>query len=145
MHGKTRKNKRASDGQRKKALHVPEMIQYLLRGLLIGGVVFLVALAIAALCITKIGLNEKEITIIFIACCSVSAAAGGFFCARKPRKNGILMGLVGAAPLMGIIIISALLVNGGIAGTNMAIMIPLMLVFGICGGVMAVNMKKRVK
>lgn len=144
MSHRTNQSKRGSEG-RKKPFHLPDTLQYLLRGLLIGSAVFLVLLAVAALCITQIGLNDKEITVIFIACCCISGAASGFFCARKPRKNGILMGLIGSAPLIAIITAVALLVNGGTVGTNMAITVPLTLVLGICGGVMAVNMKKRVK
>lgn len=144
MHQSAKKAKK-SDGRGSRKLHMPEIVRCLLRGLLAGAGIFLAALSIAALFITKVGLGEKEITIVFIACCSVAAAVGGFVCARKPKKNGILMGLVGSAPLLGILIAASLLMNGGMAGNNMAIMISLVLVFGICGGVMAVNMKKRVK
>lgn len=139
------KKVKKTEGSRKGKTHLPEIVPCLLRGLLAGAIVFATLLSLAAVLIVKIGLGEKEITVVFIACCSIAAAVGGFVCARKPRKNGILMGLAGSAPLLGILIAAVLLVNGGIAGNNMVIMIPLVLVFGICGGVMAVNMKKRVK
>lgn len=144
MHQSSQKVKK-SDGRRKGNFHLPEIVPCLLWGLLSGMLVFALLLSLSAVAIVKIGLGEKEITVVFIACCSIAAAVGGFVCARKPRKNGILMGLAGSAPLLVILIAAVLLVNGGIAGNNMAIMIPLVLVFGICGGVMAVNMKKRVK
>lgn len=144
MSRRTNQSKRGNEGH-KKSFHLPDTLQYLLRSLLISGAVLGALLAVAALCITQIALGDKEITVVFIACCCISGTTGGFFCARKPRKNGILMGLIGSVPLIAIITAVALLVNGGTVGTNMAITVPLTLVFGICGGVIAVNMKKRVK
>lgn len=144
MHQSSQKVKK-TDGRRQRKFYLPEIVPCLLRGLLSGIIVFVFLLSLAAAAIVKIGLGEKEITVAFIVCCSIAAAVSGFVCARKPKKNGILMGLAGSAPLLGMLIATVLLVNGGIAGNNMAIMIPLVLVFGACGGVMAVNMKKRVK
>lgn len=142
-----RSGKKSAKGDRRGGAHPVKLDLFndVLRGTLIGGGVFLALIAASSVLLMRVSLTEIQTAVLFIACCCISAVAGGFFCARKPRKNGIVMGAAGAAPLMLVILFATLLVNAGKAGTNIAILIPLMIVFGICGGVVAVNMKKRVK
>lgn len=145
MHKKRKRTQQQSSPSQGRRPERKEILGDILRGLLIGVAVFAVLTVICSVLLMKISMGEIETAVLFLFCCCVSAAVGGFFCARRPKKNGILLGLAGCAPLMVIVLLAALLINGGKAGTNIAIMVPLMVIFGICGGVLAVNMKKRVK
>ncbi len=122
-----------------------QLLADILRGMAVSLIGFTVLASASAAVLMEVGLNQIETLILFLFCCCVSAGAGGFFCARRLKKNGIVMGLAGCVPLSILILAVALLINGGQAGTNIAIMFPLTIIFGICGGVLSVNMKKRAK
>lgn len=118
---------------------------YLAKGLIAGLLLFVIMVSFCAIAVMKTQLAPKVITALFLICCGFCALAAGFFTARTPKKYGIALGAAGGGSLLAVILIVALFLNNGALGNTLIILIPVMLVLGIAGGILAVNMRKKVK
>lgn len=115
----------------------------IIKGVFIAFVTTLILLILYAIILTYTNVSEQTITPVVIVITGISILIGSTIGNHKIQKNGLLNGAcVGLIYIITIYLISSIL-SGNFA-LNMAsiIMIVVSIIFGILGGIIAVNQKK---
>ena len=115
----------------------------IIKGVFIAFVTTLILLILYAIILTYTNVSEQTISPVVIVITGISILIGSTIGNHKIQKNGLLNGAcVGLIYIITIYLISSIL--SGNFGLNVAsiIMIAVSIIFGILGGIIAVNQKK---
>lgn len=106
-----------------------------------GFAIVILLIFVFAFFITKIDVTDKIVKVLSSIALCTGAYVGGFFAAKKRRKNGLLMGLLcGLFMFFVIFVIGAVFIRT-ISGFSPSLKLVLTLVFGAVGGIVGVNSK----
>ncbi len=108
----------------------------------IGGfAVILLCILVFAFIISKIDVNDSIVTVLSCVALCVGAYVGGYFAAKKRRKNGLLMGVICALFMFFVILMISMFFIRTIAGFSPSLKLLLTIVCGAVGGIVGVNSK----
>ncbi|MDO5125381.1 MAG: TIGR04086 family membrane protein [Ruminococcus sp.] len=108
----------------------------------IGGfAVILLCILVFAFIISKIDVNDSIVTVLSCVALCVGAYAGGYFAAKKRRKNGLLMGVICSLFMFFVILMISMFFIRTIAGFSPSLKLLLTIVCGAVGGIVGVNSK----
>ncbi|MFT3951063.1 MAG: TIGR04086 family membrane protein [Oscillospiraceae bacterium] len=106
------------------------------------GVIFVCMFGFSAV-VTKVDASALMITVLSTAALCVGTYVGGYICARKRRKNGLMMGIIcGAAIFFAVLIMSLIFTKAALSFSAGGKLILAMVCAGI-GGIIGVNSKGR--
>ncbi len=131
---------------RKKSTDKKEKNKYLysiIKGIIFGFSAFIVLICLFAFILTKADFSENQIRICAIVSAVLSSLISGFFSTRSIRKKGIYLGAASTIPLIIVVFLISLAFSGGNIGYTFFAVIPLMLLSGAIGGILAVNIRKK--
>ena len=112
----------------------------ILKGVAISLVTTFILLVIFAAILTFTNVQENAIVPVVIVITGVSLLIGSTIGNRKIRKNGLINGaLVGLIYILILYLISSILNGNFLLNMKSIIMIIVAMIFGILGGVIAVN------
>ena len=112
----------------------------ILKGVAISLVTTFILLVIFAAILTFTNVQENAIVPVVIVITGVSLLIGSTIGNRKIRKNGLINGaLVGLIYILILYLISSILNGNFLLNMKSIIMIIVSIIFGILGGVIAVN------
>lgn len=116
----------------------------ILKGSIIAIIITLVSMFIVSVIFTLTNISEAFIPQIVIAVTSISILIGSIISSINIGKMGILNGaLVGFIYLFTIYLLSSIIVCGFSFNIKSLIMIGILLVLGIIGGIIGVNISKK--
>ena len=112
----------------------------ILKGVAISLITTFILLVIFAAILTFTNIQENAIVPVVIVITGVSLLIGSTIGNRKIRKNGLINGaLVGLIYILILYLISSILNGNFLLNMKSIIMIIVSIIFGILGGVIAVN------
>lgn len=115
----------------------------IVKGVLIAFVTTLVLLFIFSIILTYTNVSEQTITPVVIVITGVSILIGSTIGNHKIQKKGLINGgCVGLIYIITIYLISSILSGNFGLNISSVIMIVVSIIFGILGGIIAVNQKK---
>lgn len=115
----------------------------IVKGVLIAFVTTLVLLFIFSIILTYTNVSEQTITPVVIVITGISILIGSTIGNHKIQKNGLINGgCVGLIYIITIYLISSILSGNFGLNISSVIMIVVSIIFGILGGIIAVNQKK---
>lgn len=106
-----------------------------------GILIILIIVLVFSFVLTKIDLPEGVVSAVTAAALCIGAYCGGFICARRNRRNGLLLGAVcGSVIFLVLFVVSIIFVRSseGLAGSTKLIFVVLC---GAVGGIAGVNSK----
>lgn len=114
----------------------------ILKGAFSGSGVLILLIFFSVFFIYKTGLNEISYIPLFSLCVIISGFISGYISTRKLRKNGIVNGVLSSAIPNLSLFIFAIIINKSF---YIFLIIPILMltVSGICGGIAAVNIKRK--
>ena len=116
--------------------------KYILKGVIISIISTLIFLFIFSLILTYTNVSEKLINPFIIVVTAISIFIGSTIGNAKIQKNGLANGAcVGLIYILAIYLVSSILNGHFTLNIASIIMIVLSIVFGILGGIIAVNKK----
>lgn len=101
----------------------------------------LLCILVFAFIISKIDVNDSIVTVLSCVALCVGAYVGGYFAAKKRRKNGLLMGVICALFMFFVILMISMFFIRTIAGFSPSLKLLLTIVCGAVGGIVGVNSK----
>lgn len=102
-------------------------------------------LSLFSLIIMKQSVPSIFMTAAAIFSFAVSAFLIGFLTVRPVRKNGIVLGSIANLPFLVLSLAALLTVSAGKPGIILVAVIAAIVVFGMIGGILAVNLRKRTR
>ena len=115
----------------------------IVKGVFIAFVTTLVLLFIFSIILTYTNVSEQTITPVVIVITGISILIGSTIGNHKIQKNGLINGgCVGLIYIITIYLISSILSGNFGLNISSVIMIVVSIIFGILGGIIAVNQKK---
>lgn len=100
--------------------------------------------ALLSLLLVKVDVADSGVAGLAVAAAALAAFIGGFFAARSVGRNGLLNGFFSAAALFAVITVIGLL-SGAALSPRVAVKLLAMSVGGILGGIIGVNVRKKLK
>lgn len=114
-----------------------------LTAVLIGFLSIMGCLFIFSIVISKIDAPSVLVTVMSTISLGIGAYFGGFICAKKRRKNGMLMGLITGGIIFFIIFLLSIIIVRSAISLTFASKLILAVVCGAIGGIVGVNAKNR--
>lgn len=114
-------------------------------GVIVGGLCCLLVLLILAALLSAQNIPQVAVVPLASLATAAGALAGGFTAAKISGKNGWLIGGVTALLLFLLTMVSGFGLFGQLDGGFILIKLAVMLVCGMIGGILAVNLRKRSK
>jgi len=104
-----------------------------------GFVLLAVLLCAAAAVCLRLDVAQGRMGLIAIPLAGFAAFAAGYFNVRPVRRQGLAFGMLAAVALYLLVLVAALVVSGGAPGLNAVLLLPVMLLCGAAGGIVAAN------
>lgn len=109
----------------------------------IGFFVIMGCLFLFSLLISKIDMPEGAVSVMSTVALCVGAFSGGFSCAKKRRKNGLVMGIATGGIMFFIVLLLSLIFAKTAITFTAASKLFWTVVFSAIGGIIGVNSKKQ--
>lgn len=107
-----------------------------------GILIILLIVLVFSYIITIIDVPEAVVSVITAAALCIGAYVGGFVCAKKNRKNGLLMGLVSGGIIFIVLFLLSVFFAKSTEGLSGGAKLFMVLLCGAVGGIVGVNSKK---
>lgn len=111
--------------------------------LMTGFLVLMGCLFLFSLIVSKIDMPDAAITVMSTVSLCAGAYAGGFCCAKKRRKNGLVSGVLTGFSMFVVIFLISLIFARTAVSISAFSKLMWAVVFGAVGGVLGVNSKRR--
>lgn len=134
--------KERSSARREGGLPVP--VRAVAAGCVSGAVACVAFTALFSFLLLKVDAADSIVAGLAVAVAGLSAFTAGFSAARVLHKNGLLIGLAGAAALFLLLCVAGLF-SGARFSSQTALRLGVMAVSGILGGIIGVNIRKKLK
>lgn len=128
--------------QRRKYLSVNLPI-FVVVSALIAIIITVFIFLIISFVMTKIDIPKNITQVLSIAALALGAYFGGYICAKKYRKNGLLRGVVCGFIVFIIVMIIGSLFAGSVIDLSSSSKLLIVIVTGGIGGAIGVNSKRR--
>ncbi len=115
------------------------MIVCVFLGLLITAVIFM----FVSFVMTKIDISKSVTQLISVAALALGTYFGGFICAKKYRKNGLIRGAVCGFSIFLIVTLLGSIFAGSLLSFSASSKLMLVIITGAIGGAVGVNSKRR--
>lgn len=99
-------------------------------------------LFIFSIIVSKIDVPKGTLAVFSTVSLCVGAYFGGFSCAKKQRKNGLIMGLITGAVMFFVIFISSIIFSKTALSISGFSKLLWAVIFGAIGGIVGVNSKR---
>ncbi|MBR6045865.1 MAG: TIGR04086 family membrane protein [Ruminococcus sp.] len=104
-----------------------------------GILVILVIVLLFSYILTKTDLPESVVSAVTACALCAGAYAGGYVCAKKNRRCGLLMGMICGGIIFLVLFVASLILVRSAEGTSGGGKLILVLLFGAVGGIVGVN------
>lgn len=108
-------------------------------GIMITALIFLVLSFI----MTKIDLSKGLAQVLSVSALGIGSYFGGFICAKKYRRNGLIRGAVCGFSIFVIVLIIGSVFAGSILEFSASTKLMLVIITGAIGGAVGVNSKRK--